>query len=209
MRKNSFFKRVAFLALLAVISAAGAYAQITISGGFAVSTVNAELDIPGLSVEGGIGLGGNIYLDYLLPIGVPLSLGAEIGVDTASLNFDTSAFPNGGKSSDSVMAIPILLRAAYHLDLFPKLDLYLVGKIGYTIGFITDGPDKENFDNSGGIAFGFDIGVAYYFASAFGVFIEGGFDDYALQSKFSEGEYSETISTPFYRFVTFGVSFKK
>ncbi|MDR1108577.1 MAG: porin family protein [Spirochaetaceae bacterium] len=200
MAQKSFLKTAAFLVLLAGISASGAFAQITVSGGFALSKMDAKSS--GQSVEGDIGVGGNIYLDYLLPINIPLSLGGEIGVDSSSIT--------EGGATDNVLAIPILLRAAYHFDLNPKLDLYLVGKIGYTLGFITSGPSKEYLESAGGLAIGFDVGVAYYFTSFIGVFAEGGFDDYMVKSKFSfSGGYSWTIDTPFYRFITLGISIKK
>jgi hypothetical protein len=109
----------------------------------------------------------------------------------------------------TAMAVPILLRAAYHFDLLPKLDLYAVGKLGYALGFVTAGTLQQYFDSAGGFAIGIDAGAAYYFASAFGAFIEVGFDDYTIESNFSNGSYSQTISTPFSRFFTIGLSFKR
>jgi hypothetical protein len=153
-----------------------------------------------------MGIGGNLYVDYLLPINIPLSLGGEIGVDTSTID--------DGFDKDGVLAVPILLRAAYHFDLFPKLDLYVVGKLGYAIGKITSGPLKEYVDSAGGFSFGIDVGVAYYFSSSFGVFAEAGLDDYMIETKITEsipyvGSFSYTVDTPFYRFATFGLSFKK
>jgi hypothetical protein len=118
-----------FLAVaLAVLAAGVASAQVTISGGFALSYMNANVAGEGanLNIKGDVGAGGNIYLDYLLPIGVPLSLGVEFGADSSSFTMP------GYK--DTVLAIPLLLRAAYHFDLHPKVDLYLVGKIGWVFG---------------------------------------------------------------------------
>jgi hypothetical protein len=198
MTRKGFF-RTAFIALFFAGLAAGASAQITVSGGFALSRMNASAD--GYTVEGDIGMGGNIYIDYLLPISIPLSLGFEFGADTSSLTV------NGG--TDKVLAIPLLLRAAYHFDLFPKLDLYVVGKAGYALGFITSGPSKDYVDSSGGFAFGIDAGVAYYFTSLIGVFAEAGFDDYMIKTKFDISGLKYSIDTPFYRFVTLGISFKK
>jgi hypothetical protein len=200
MTKKSFLKMVVFLALLAGVST-GAFAQLTISGGFALSTMTAKIEGLGYDVEGGVGVGGNVYFDYLLPISIPLSLGAEIGADGASVGVDDW--------EDKVLALPLLLRAAYHFDLDPKIDLYLVGKIGYVIGFITDGPDKEYFKSSGGLGFGIDVGVAYYFTSVFGLFAEGGFDGYMLKTQFSDDSTDFTLKTPFYRFLTLGISFRK
>ncbi|MDR1306560.1 MAG: porin family protein [Treponema sp.] len=199
--KGSLLKTAFFVVLLTGISAAGAYGQFTISGGFALSRVNAESD--GITVEGSVGIGGNVYVDYLLPINIPLSLGGEIGIDSSSLETNTDDI--------RVLAIPILARAAYHFDLFPKFDLYVVGKIGFAIGRITDGPKNvtDAFDSAAGFAFGIDAGAAYYFTSLVGVFAEVGFDDYMIKAKFKESGGSYSIKTPFYRFITFGLSFKK
>jgi hypothetical protein len=152
-----------------------------------------------------------VYLDYLLPINIPLSLGGEIGVDSSSLGLGEDE--DGNALEDiKVLAIPILLRAAYHFDLFPKLDLYVVGKVGFAFGSVTSGPKaiKDALDSIRGFAFGFDVGAAYYFTSFVGVFIEGGLDDYMLKAKFKDYGYGAiTLDTPFYRFVTIGLSFKK
>jgi hypothetical protein len=96
----------------------------------------------------------------------------------------------------------------------PKLDLYLVGKIGYSFG-VWSGDTKDylkdagaNFDEPSGIAFGFDVGVAYYFTSTIGVFAEAGYDLYNLESKVSAGGQDITIKVPFNRFFTAGLSVK-
>jgi hypothetical protein len=145
MMKNGFLRRVVFLVVLAGVSVTGVFAQITVSAGLALSRVSAESSVPGQKVDGEMGIGGNIYVDYLLPINIPLSLGGEIGVDTSTI-FDAPY-------EDRVVAVPILLRAAYHFDLFPKLDFYVVGKLGYAIGTITSGPDEPYLDSAGGFAF--------------------------------------------------------
>ena len=204
-----------FLAvILAVLAAGAASAQVTISGGFALSYLNADFSSEGgtYSVEGDIGAGGNIYLDYLLPISIPMSLGIEFGIDSSS-------FKDEG-TKDTVLAIPILLRAAYHFDLHPKFDLYLVGKIGLAFG-IWSGDLRDALDKAGvtinpdppmGVGFGFDVGAAYYFMPRFGVFAEGGFDGYMLKSKIefpaNYGGGSANLDAPFYRFFTIGLSTK-
>jgi hypothetical protein len=184
--------------------AVSTYGQVTVSGGFAVS--QATLDYQGYSDEGEFGIGGNVYVDYLLPIPIPLSVGGEVGVDT-------STFENGGYK-DTVLAIPLLARVAYHFDLFPKLDLYVVGKVGYVFG-IWNGDTKDylesqggKLETEGGIAFGFDVGVAYYFTSILGVFAEAGFDRYAGRAKASGGGVSQTADVSFNRFFTVGISAK-
>jgi hypothetical protein len=207
MAKKGFMKAAAFL-LFSMGLVAGTYAQVTISGGFALSNMSAKASGGGASdsIKGDVGLGANVYLDYMLPIGVPLSLGAEIG-------FDGSSFTQNGME-DTVTAIPILIRAAYHFDLMPKLDLYLVGKLGYTFG-IWSGTWMDSLktnggtmDNPSGFAFGIDIGAAYYFSSTIGVFGEAGFDDYALTTSISGLGASVTLDVPFNRFFTLGISAK-
>ncbi|MDR2211625.1 MAG: porin family protein [Spirochaetaceae bacterium] len=195
MNKKNFLFAAVFFALFAGFGA-GAHAQVTISGGFALSKV----------VDGTIGTGGNIYVDYLLPIGIPLSLGGEAGFDTAKVEVDFGTITEEGR----VMAIPFLLRVAYHFDWFPKFDIYLVGKAGGVYGF-TDYSDEEP---GVGFAFGVDLGVAYYFTQRVGIFAEAGFDDYIITSKAgvrTAGGYgveTETIKTPFYRLATVGLSIK-
>jgi hypothetical protein len=207
MAKKFFLKAAAFLALFAGL-AAGASAQVTISGGFALSTLQAEASSGSNTIDGEIGAGGNVYVDYLLPISIPLSIGVEVGVDSSTFNVS-------GNWKDTVLAIPLLLRAAYHFDLMPKLDLYAVGKIGVAFGnWSGDFYDYEKFwggdiDTPFGVAFGIDVGAAYYFDPRIGLFAEAGFDDYNLKTKasFPDGS-SETLKAPFYRFLTIGLSTK-
>jgi hypothetical protein len=199
MKSNVFLKAAGFLLLFAGLTA-GVSAQITISGGAALSraTLNLEELEDDASQSDTTGYGGNVYLDYLLPISIPLSLGVEAGFDGAT----TSAV--GGNSGDTfedkITAIPLLLRVAYHLDLMPRLDLYVVGKIGYVLGkWEGDTLDyyTENIPGAyrgyeatppSGLGWGFDLGAAFYFTPNFGIFIEGGFDRYDLKTKIS-GEF--------------------
>jgi hypothetical protein len=191
MGKKGFLKEAFFVALFTVI-AMGASAQVTISGGFALSSMEAK--IAGYSVDGDIGFGGNIFVDYLLPIAIPLSLGFEAGYDTASL--EEAGIEVTG------YAIPLLLRAAYHFDLMANLDLYLVGKVGYVLGGGESGGQSEEDIN--GLGFGIDVGAAYYFTPRIGVFAEAGFERYSLEKDVS----GETYKFPFSRFVIVGHSTK-
>jgi hypothetical protein len=181
MVRKSLMRAAAF-ALLSAGLAAGAYAQVTFSGGYAFSGVYASYDGDSVNITGS---GGNICFDFLLPIGIPLSLGGEIGFNTAS------------QWGDTFFAIPIVVRAAYHFDLLPKLDLYLVGKVGYTFGW-------DDYDSAGGLGFGVDAGVAYYFNSKLGLFAEGGYDSYSLEVEGGNNGYEIRFS----RFFTIGLSVK-
>jgi hypothetical protein len=203
-------KRIFLAAIAALAFAGAANAQITISGGFALSAA----EIKASAYEGEIGIGGNIYLDYLLPIGVPLSLGAEVGVDTSTFPFSGGGDMVGGE--DVAIAIPLLLRVAYHFDLMPKLDLYLVGKIGYAFGAVTgdsiDWAKDQGADVKveGGLGFGIDAGVAFYFTSLVGIFAEAGFDQYNGKYTVTDSYSDESSSTGviFNRFFTTGLSIK-
>jgi hypothetical protein len=187
MRKNGFLKAALFLALFTVL-AVGVSAQVTISGGFALSSMSVE--VGSWSQDGEMGFGGNVYVDYLLPVSVPVSLGAEIGYDTASIE-------DGGYKVTGY-AIPFLIRVAYHFDLMANLDLYLVGKLGYVFGGAEQGSNSESGYNGAG--FGFDVGGAYYFTPRFGAFGELGFDRY-------NGE-KNSVEVHFTRFFTAGISVK-
>jgi opacity protein-like surface antigen len=195
MAKKRVFMVMA-LALLSTVFAAGAFAQVTISGGLALSTTDS-VSVSGqdTDIEGGVGLGFNIYADYLLPIGIPLSLGFELGYDASKLKY--------AGAEETLGAIPLLLRAAYHFDLMSNLDLYLVAKIGYAIGTYSG----SGLDEIGGFAFGFDVGAAYYFTPVIGIFAEAGFDDYALEANIKDYSAAK-VKAAFFRFVTFGISTK-
>jgi hypothetical protein len=101
MRK-SLLKAAAFL-LLSTGIAASAWAQITISNGFALSNMAAKIHGWSGGITGNVGVGSNVYIDYLLPINIPLSLGGEIGIDGSS--FTTNGW---NSSKDNLLAIPIL-----------------------------------------------------------------------------------------------------
>jgi hypothetical protein len=212
--------RTAIFVLLFTGLTMGLSAQITISGGIALSSVK-DIEISGNykpPIDSSVGFGGNVYLDYLLPISVPLSLGIEVGFDGGSFtvkdgsyNYSTGQWSD---TKDTIMAIPILLRGAYHFDLFPRLDLYLVGKVGFALGIWT-GDQRDIIDDMNGtvetikgFAFGVDAGVAYYFTQTLGIFGEVGFDDYMLKTDVNISGSISTFEAPFNRFITLGISTK-
>ena len=224
MKNMAFVKAAAFVLLFAGL-VGSASAQITISGGLALSSATLKsADWDDIEQMDTLGLGANVYLDYLLPISIPLSLGLEVGFDTGSTTASDGF-------EDQISAIPVLLRAAYHFDLMSGLDLYVVGKIGYAFGIWSgdsydlcvangyiDGVDYRNYMATvpSGLAFGADVGVAYYFTPTIGIFAEAGFDLYSLASTIT-GELNESgswesdkfeVELPFSRFLTLGLSVK-
>jgi hypothetical protein len=104
--------------------------------------------------QGASGFGLAITTDRM--VGGAFSAGAE--VDIFSLKYDERA-------TGRFFQLPLLLRVGYHPDIGVKnLNLYLLGKAGYTL-----------FGYSG-FAFGFDLGVRYFFMPAFAVFAELGYE---------------------------------
>ncbi|MFP3042898.1 hypothetical protein LQZ19_13855 [Treponema primitia] len=215
MAKKGFLKTAFFLSLFVGLTV-GVSAQVTFSAGFALSDMTT--DFGGKTFDGETGVGVNIYFDYLLPVGIPLSLGFEIGFDAASATGDFEEYVSYGYGYGyggyyetysvelSGVVVPILLRAAYHFDLMPRLDLYLVGKLGYCVGTVDiDSVEQGAFS---GIGYGFDVGAAFYLNSRFGFFIEAGFDQYNLERDDVEDYGAITVGLPFSRFLTFGISTK-
>jgi hypothetical protein len=216
MAKKSIFIVVAAVLLSTVCvvgafaqddSKAGAFAQgkpkaVTIGAGFALSS-RAEIEVMGYTMaDSAIGAGASVFGDFRLPIGVPLSLGLELGYSVSKIEVSPMM---GGKDGD-ISVIPILLRVGYHFNLMTNLDLYLVGKIGYAAGNVDMGSGSS--ESMSGLAFGFDVGAAYYFIPSVGVFLEGGFDRYGLETDVNMGGTEVTVEAPFTHFLTLGVAFR-
>ena len=223
MRKR-LFSLFGITLLGAVIFTQTAYAQeqatgkasrVTAGLGLALSSAeDIKLKSGGLfdaKFDVGGGFGFNVFVDYLLPVSVPVSLGAEFGVHGASFEIKHTTY------EDTITAIPLLLRAAYHFAPAPKVDLYIVGKLGYVFAtwkgdardMMEDDYDAK-VDDVGGVGFGFDLGVVYSLNERFGLFAELGFDHYSLETKIKNSDYdiSMTLEVPFTRFLTFGVNAK-
>jgi hypothetical protein len=210
-------KRLVLLSALILAGATGTFAQFTVGGGFALSAT--DVSVSGLAstfganpkVESDAGFGGTLYLDYLLPVGIPVSVGAELSVLSAKFKTDAAYL---GTFKDTVTAVPLLIRVAYHFDFVPILDLYVVGKIGGAFGS-WEGSFKSEatklalaIDDPGGFAIGIDVGAAYYFTSMFGVFAELGVDHYGLEAGAFGSGISATLEAPFTRFLVFGANLK-
>ncbi|MDR2842060.1 MAG: hypothetical protein LBV52_02540 [Spirochaetaceae bacterium] len=209
--KRKFFFRAAIFVIFTAVTIPEVFAQLTISGGFALSGFVMKLDDESSSAATGTGIGGNVYFDYLLPSDVPISLGFEIGVDTAPF---TNLMPSLVLYTDTVIAIPLLFRIACHFNLMPKLDLYVVGKIGVALSFwygeLYDyAKQYGDAEPPFGVGLGFDLGTAFYFSSHFGFFVEGGYDRYNLSTKFTdETNRSWDLDIPISRGLTFGIIFR-
>jgi hypothetical protein len=113
-------------------------------------------------------LGSTIGVDYALDIGIPLTVGGETGI----------IIPITSK----VLVMPIMARAAYHLDLgVTNLDPYIMLKAGFTFGFLTESnASTTNTVAIGGFSFGADVGCRYFFNNRIAMFFEGGYDYYPI-----------------------------
>jgi hypothetical protein len=183
MAKKGFVKAAAVV-LLFVGAAVSTYAQVTINGGLAMGNAGDSTKKSAIGVLAAV--------DYRLKGKLPLSVGGEVGL------LNSSDYKAG--------AIPILGRVGYHFGNNPKLDLGLVGKVGFAFGSGDGGKDAK------GLAFGVGFDASYYFSPKFGAFAEVGFDQYALAA--SKTVATEHISMtidydlPFTKFLTLGVSYK-
>jgi len=146
-----------------------------------------------------LSIAATVAADYCLPI--PLTVGLETG----------AAFST---EKDSDILIPILARVAWHVNFGVKnLDPYVGAKIGYTINT----GDFESYKgslydtSSGGLSFGFNVGVRYFFTPMIGVFGELGYDRYKWGEVNYKGIYgwgSWSWSAYYYTFFHAGVTIK-
>jgi hypothetical protein len=160
-------------------------------------------------------LGGYLSVDYVLPIGFPLTIGGEIGFSGAGIESPASGWPKG-----SFTFIPILARVAWHPDFGAKnLDPYLMFKLGYGFGgFGGAFDDVFNPTNPSGLGVGIDIGIRYFFTDHLGMFAEGGYETFFADFDSKTGtiptgpsssvSYDVSWVTYVQRFFTIGVTYK-
>ncbi|GHV88340.1 hypothetical protein AGMMS50267_07030 [Spirochaetia bacterium] len=178
--------------------------NILVKAGFGTGTGSTG----SLDLASAFSIGGNISAEYMLPW-VALGVGIETGFNTFNNGTTVRGFsdPSDLYAGREVLdvglgVLPVLLRIAYHPDFgIANLDIYAAGKIGYGIGFFLGG-DAEKFqaefnDASGadggyaaqapsGLAWGVNLGAAYYFTKNIGVFLEGGYQYQSLTFTFNE-----------------------
>jgi len=153
-------------------------------------------------------LGGTVSGDYALPINFALTLGLESGFLNAPVK---AVIGDDPKLSTGV--IPIFARVGWHPDWGVKnLDTYLLAKFGYGVGFWMGDDKNDNWTNPAGIAYGFNVGLRYFFTNSFGAFIEGGYEYYFLDYEYEDELWGVpyTVKTAAYanKFLTIGVTFK-
>ncbi|MCL2186883.1 MAG: hypothetical protein FWB86_13680, partial [Treponema sp.] len=175
---------VALLILVAFVGSASAFDFLSAADGIKDSSIFINL---------GVGFGVGLYSDivippvqasveYLLPIGIPLSVGGffEMGMWTNNGNVTTYV----GKYDETRMAFGG--KVSWHVDLGLKnLDLYVSLKLGYMLWSVTN--DYTDWSYSSGyyrrkvessyddLFYGFALGARYFFTDAIGIYLEAGY----------------------------------
>lgn len=131
-----------------------------------------------------------------------MSYGVETGFLYAGYDFFGDTF--------SVMAIPVMFRFGWHPKFIKakNLDVYLLGKVGITIGSIGGNLGDLCDTSPWGISGGGSIGAKYFFTQTIGLFLEGGFNAYRVNAQITEPGIEYTLSTNIDNYVTLGVSIK-
>jgi len=172
---------VALLILVAFVGSASAFDFLSAADGIKDSSIFINL---------GVGFGVGTYADeivlppvqasveYLLPIGIPLSVGGffEMGIWSNNGNVNTY----NGKWDETRMAFGG--KVSWHVDLGLKnLDLYVSLKLGYMLWSVVNeytsyyyGKQKieSSYDD---LFYGFALGARYFFTEAIGIYLEAGY----------------------------------
>jgi hypothetical protein len=146
-------------------------------------------------------LSGTVAVDYALPINFGLTVGGEIGLSGSKLK-GAWVDPNM-----SFLGIPLIARIAWHPNFeIRNLDLYLLMKLGWDIGFWAG--DNTPPNNPNGFIYGFNVGGRYFFTPSIGAFLEGGYEYHFLRYKQTIGSWTYTYPSFGAKFITFGATFK-
>ncbi|MCL2186879.1 MAG: hypothetical protein FWB86_13660 [Treponema sp.] len=169
---------VALLILVAFVGSASAFDFMSAADGIKDSSifVNIGVGIGALSPYEMIIPPLTASVEYMLPIGIPLSLG---GFFSFALNGDGNKSTYRGYYQDTVMAFG--LKGAWHIDLGLKnLDLYIHVVLGYMLWERTNEytywstPYKATYTYDT-FYYGAGVGVRFFFTDAIGVWLEAGY----------------------------------
>lgn len=148
---------------------------------------------------GGFALAIPVAIEYALPINFALSVGGETGV--------AFGFTGGDSFYGTAILVPIMAKVAWHPNFeVNKLDTYIALKMGVAISFLAGA--SEVVKGGVGFAWGFDLGVRYFFTPKFSISGELGYDYYMITIK--EDWYGGTWKWrwPIGTFLRVGVTFK-
>jgi hypothetical protein len=128
----------------------------------------------------------SLSVEYALPIGIPLSVGATIGVATSK----QSGGSGDAKFIHTWSVFSLGAKVAYHFNWAIRgLDAYTALTLGANILSANSDYNESYFSGEGAIKpsagddatsflFGLEIGARFFFNSHFGVFIEEGFNTF-------------------------------
>jgi hypothetical protein len=128
----------------------------------------------------------SLSVEYALPISVPLSVGATIGVATSKQNGGSGE----GKFTHTWSVFSLGAKVSYHFNWAIRgLDTYTALTLGADIVSAKSEYKESAFSGEGAVRpsagddttsflFGLEIGARFFFNSHFGVFIEEGFNTF-------------------------------
>jgi len=136
--------------------------------------------------------------DYALPINFGLTVGGEDGIAIITYAY----------SHNKPIAIPIMAKVAWHPNFEVQgLDVFTYLKMGVAIGLLTN-KLSDDYTGRSGFAYGYGVGVRYFFTPAFGIFGEVGYDRYTVGVRYKPSSYwNDTwwMATFFHAGITFKV----
>ena len=127
--------------------------------------------------NGSVFLSGLISIDWLPNKNIGLSYGLETGL------------LGGSKQDNIIFGVPIILRIGWYPNFlsFEKIDIFLLGKIGWAFGIWGKNADEGSSPN--GIVCGFNIGGRYKLTRNIGFYAEIGYDYFGLARNSNYPEY--------------------
>jgi hypothetical protein len=147
--------------------------------------------------------GGDVAVDYALPINFALTVGGELGFYGSKLG--------GFAGYDATVGlIPILGRVAWHPNWEVKgLDTYVMFKLGIGMGFWGGSDKPDGITNPFGFSYSFNIGGRYFFTDMIGAFLEVGYEYYFLDYEYDLGKLGTYTAHAFGdKFLTLGATFR-
>ncbi|GHT89491.1 hypothetical protein FACS1894137_18830 [Spirochaetia bacterium] len=145
---------------------------IIFNGTFGIGTFSA-----GEHDGGSVFWGGSLSADWIPNGKIGLSYGIESGL-------------LGGETQDTIIfGIPIIFRLGWHPSFIKteKIDIFILGKIGWAFGIW--GPHIDKYSNPNGIVGGINVGGAYFLNPLVGVYAELGYNYYGLARSSNHPEY--------------------
>jgi len=202
-------KKIIVALLILIIAAGSASAFNFMDYGAGIKGGDLMVNVAGTFGDSwtGLSFGAVAAIDWALPLPLPLTVGLEAGA---------LFLPKRYGNYEGMIAIPIIARIAWHFDLGISnfnLDPYILLKVGYALGFVTDPYPGYQYEMASGIIYGFNIGARWFFNDSFGIYLEAGYE-YDTLSYRERYQYYSGWGSWYWRyhytnrFATLGVTFK-